>query len=146
MRSTNKQLEALVTILNATVPGADFSINHMVGIGYRLCRKKESVDVSPRLKLGELVQWIHAFLDGLEYCKLQGGKQNYTITLTGMRRLPNYETIQRMLREAENDDSLTIVRIARLSPGCDYTAPGEYEIGVRSNDTTYTAIIRLSNR
>lgn len=105
MRSTTKQLERLVTILNATVPGADFSINHK-----------------------------------------PYGKQNYTITLTGMRRLPNYETIQRMLREAENDSSLTIVRIARLSPGCDYTAPGEYEIGVRSNDTTYTAIIRLSNR
>lgn len=30
MRSTTKQLERLVTILNATVPGADFSVNHMV--------------------------------------------------------------------------------------------------------------------
>ncbi len=65
-RTTNDNLEALADIINARTKNQyDFTIGHAYG-GVRLERKGGSVDVSPRLSMGELREWMHAYLDGID--------------------------------------------------------------------------------
>ncbi len=68
-RTTDKQLESLCQHLNDKTGNAhDFSIDHAYG-GVRLVRKHGSVDVSYRLRKGELHTWILAFMDGIDVAK-----------------------------------------------------------------------------
>ncbi len=66
-RTTNEQLNSLCQHLNDKT-GLDFSIDHAYG-GVRLVRKHGSVDVSYRLRKGELHTWMLAFMDGIDVAK-----------------------------------------------------------------------------
>ena len=58
------------------------------------------------------------------------------ITLTHCRYTPKWDSLQTIIREATNDESCEITRISRVDNGCDYRAPGEYELDAkRSNNT-----------
>ena len=71
-RTTQKDLEQLVKILNRRTGGVhDFEIEYAYGRP-RLVVNRGSTDVSPRLSTGELQRWIWAFLEGMEYCKGRG--------------------------------------------------------------------------
>lgn len=62
---TMDRLHHLVEILNRETGNLlDFSLDSAYG-GYRLVRKHESVDVSPRMGKTELYYWIHAYRDGI---------------------------------------------------------------------------------
>ena len=61
------QLDKLTDHLNKITNNEyDFQIEYVNGQP-RLTRKAQSVDVSPRLSKSELFQWMHAFLDGMEF-------------------------------------------------------------------------------
>ena len=63
-RMTRTKLEGIVVVLNKEIPGHDFSIGGAYG-GYRLERKKQSVDVSPRGTKQECYDYIRAMLEGV---------------------------------------------------------------------------------
>ena len=63
-RVTTKLLYELVEMLNRDLPGRDFSLGCAYG-GYRLERKHGSVDVSQRLKAGELELFLRGMLEGI---------------------------------------------------------------------------------
>lgn len=65
MRKTNREIEELVAMLNARLPGLDYSIDHAYG-GVRLMREGGARDVSPRLTKGELYDWITSFIAGID--------------------------------------------------------------------------------
>ena len=65
-RISEKDLDYLETRLRTEFPDADFRIGCAYG-GWRLERKGGSVDVSPRLPKAQLYDWMHAFLDGVDY-------------------------------------------------------------------------------
>lgn len=62
MRHNRKELDSLIEHLNRFLPGS-YAIDRNI-VGYRLTDGNGSRDISPRLKLGELIQWIHAFKEG----------------------------------------------------------------------------------
>lgn len=66
---TIARLNNLIAILNKETGDVyDFSLDQAYG-GYRLVRKRESVDVSPRMSKTELYYWIHALRQGVEFGK-----------------------------------------------------------------------------
>ena len=65
IRISKQHLEAVVARMNRELPGMDYSISYAYG-SPRIERNGGSVDVSPRLPRGQLYQWAHAFLDGVE--------------------------------------------------------------------------------
>lgn len=67
---TMSRLNHLVEILNKEMDNGafDFSLDSAYG-GYRLVRKRESIDVSPRMSKTELYYWIHALRQGIEFGK-----------------------------------------------------------------------------
>lgn len=50
-----------------------------------------------------------------------------TITITGAKQAPMWETTQRVVREATGQSG-KLTRIARTDKVCDYRATGEYEL------------------
>lgn len=77
-RITRQQLEIMIDVLNKEIPGADFSIGGAYG-GYRLERKGQSVDVSPRGTKRECYDYIRAMLEGVRLSQ----------------RYPNYGFVER---------------------------------------------------
>ena len=65
MRTTRDQLDSLVRVINRSLDTDTFEIEYAYGRP-RLTRANRSVDVSPRLSTGELAQWLHAFIDGID--------------------------------------------------------------------------------
>ena len=53
------------------------------------------------------------------------------ITLTHCRYAPTWETLQKLIQETTNDPHGQLIRIARKDRGCDYRAPGDYDLGFR---------------
>lgn len=51
-----------------------------------------------------------------------------TITITGCKMTPEWETLQAALRQATSDDSLKFVRIARNDNRPDYRGLGVYSL------------------
>jgi hypothetical protein len=58
------------------------------------------------------------------------------ITIDHCRYTPKWETLQQVIREATNDESASITRINRKDGGCNYRAPGEYDLDVRRDNQT----------
>ena len=58
------------------------------------------------------------------------------IVITHCRYTPKWESLQQIIREATNDESATLTRISRKDGGCDYRAPGEYDLDVRRDNQT----------
>jgi hypothetical protein len=53
------------------------------------------------------------------------------ITLTHCRYTPSWESLETIIRESTNEPKGSLMRIARKDGGCDYRAPGEYDLGFR---------------
>jgi len=53
------------------------------------------------------------------------------ITITHCRYAPRWETLQAIIRESTNEHDGLLIRISRLDNGCDYRAPGVYNLGFR---------------
>ena len=68
MQVSEKDLDYLEARLRNRFPDADFRIGCAYG-GYRLERRGGSIDVSPRLPKAQLYEWIHAFLDGVDFAE-----------------------------------------------------------------------------
>jgi hypothetical protein len=61
-RTTPKMLENVCAMINKQL-GGDHSIQWAYGRP-RLLRANQSVDVSPRLPSGQLLEWLYAYLEG----------------------------------------------------------------------------------
>jgi hypothetical protein len=53
------------------------------------------------------------------------------ITINHCRYAPRWETINQVIREATNDPKGQLIRISRRDNGCDYRAPGIYDLDFR---------------
>jgi hypothetical protein len=62
------------------------------------------------------------------------------IVITNCRHTPKWESLQTIIREATCDEKATITRISRKDRGCDYRAPGEYELDLRQANGTVLPI------
>ena len=64
-RVHRSDLEGIVTLISKQTSNRHrFALGRAYG-GYRLERCEGSIDVSPRLKAGQMYTWLHAFKDGL---------------------------------------------------------------------------------
>jgi len=53
------------------------------------------------------------------------------ITIDHCRYTPRWETLQTLLRETTNDHKGVVIGISRRDRGCDYRAPGGYDVRFR---------------
>ena len=68
-RITRSDLDRLAELINRRLESRGDRWQHSIGYAYgrpRLERAEGSVDVSPRLSTGELYQWMHAYLAGMD--------------------------------------------------------------------------------
>ena len=57
-----------------------------------------------------------------------------TITITGAKHAPSWETLQHLLNQTTGQEYGRLVRIARPDGQCDYSAPGKYELSFRTDN------------
>lgn len=56
------------------------------------------------------------------------------VTISGIKQLPTWATLDSLLRESTGNEHGKLVRIARQSPGCDYGAVGDYACEFMTDD------------
>ena len=62
------------------------------------------------------------------------------ITITHARYAPSWELMEKMIREATNEPSGQLVKIARVDRSSDYRALGKYTLGFRQSNNTILPI------
>jgi len=62
------------------------------------------------------------------------------ITITHCRYTPSWDSLQTVIREATHCHTGQLVRIARQDGGCNYRAPGTYELGFEQDNNTVLPI------
>ena len=68
-RTTKADLQQYVNVINRLTDNrCDFSISRAYGKP-RLYRSAESVEVSPRLPAGQLADWMHAYINGINFAR-----------------------------------------------------------------------------
>lgn len=65
------------------------------------------------------------------------------ITIDHCRYTPRWETLEKMIREATASKG-QLIRIARKDKGCNYRAPGTYEVGYQYEDSRIILPITLT--
>jgi len=65
-RTTRTDLRQMVVVLNNLTLG-EYNIGWAYGRP-RVCKDNDSVNVSPRLPMGEMKTWLYAYMDGYRAC------------------------------------------------------------------------------
>ena len=69
-----------------------------------------------------------------------GLERTMEITITHCKYTPTWENLQTIIREVTNDMTAKLVRIRRCDNGCNYRAPGEYDLDLRRDNDTILPI------
>ena len=56
------------------------------------------------------------------------------IKFPGIKLTPRWETLQKMIREMFDDETVIITKISRKDKGCDYRSPGIYILELRTKE------------
>lgn len=62
------------------------------------------------------------------------------ITITHCKHTPTWENLQIIIREVTDDMTAKLVLIRRCDNGCNYRAPGEYDLQLRRDNDTILPI------
>jgi len=62
------------------------------------------------------------------------------ITITHCKHTPTWDSLQTIIREVTGDLMAKFVQIRRCDNGCNYSAPGEYDLQLRQGNDTILPI------
>ena len=62
------------------------------------------------------------------------------ITITHARYAPSWSALEKVIQETTNDEDGRLSRVARRDNGCNYRAPGVYDLDFRQSNKTVLPI------